>query len=312
MSNAEIKDKNYKKLKRNAQNIILKYLGEKREIDGVYNNNWVFLTTDNKKPYMVKFVPQNEARRLEIENTMYKFITSKTDIPVPEVLTYGQNQHGSYLLREVIEGHSLKEYFKKTRNVENIFYEAGQILAKLHSIEFEDKGIIKPDLSVKKYDIFSKTEYLFFLEKLFVNGVISREKYSLLKKVDINYYFGGRKNVLCHCDYTPNNILVKNNQIVGIIDFEWASSAPFMDDLVSFDLFAELDGFNRQINSYYKGYKLIKEIDKFYFENINFYKFYRLITMLSYQVGVTDERYDYQFYNKMRKRFKDIIANCQF
>ena len=308
MSNMKMTENMYKKLESNASVILKNYTGEKREIRAVQNNNWVFITDDQKEPYMVKFVPEKEAERLEIEKRMYEFIKSNTNIPVPDLLKSGKINYGRYILREVVPGESLKSYLKRRKNVKNILYQAGQILAEMHCIEFENKGLFTPDFSVKKYEIFSKSEYNSFLNKLYKGKLISKREYSLLDRVDVDYYFD-YQNVLCHSDYSPNNILVKEGSIVSIIDMEWACSAPFMDDLASFDLFLELESLSDAIDSYYEGYNSVRQVDKFFFENLDFYKFYRLLTMLSYQVAAEDERFDGKFQNSMKKKFRKILSN---
>jgi len=309
MSNKKIPAKSYQNLKTRAEEILEEILAEKREIKGLQNNNWVFLTVDNKSPYLVKFVPAEEKDRLTIERKVYQFVNDRLDITVPEVLAHGESEYGDYLVREVIEGQSLKEYLTDSNKNDRVFYQAGQFLAKLHQIEFEEKGIFTPDLKVKEYDIFSKVEYNKFLKKLYKHQEISKKEYSLLKQVDVDYYFKRPPYVFCHSDYSPNNILVNDDEVVSIIDMEWACSAPCMDDLASFDLFLELEGFNYGIEEYYKGYNSIKEIDSFFLEHKDFYKFYRLITMLSYQVAAEDERFDNQFLENIKVHFRSLIKN---
>ncbi|MBF8436085.1 aminoglycoside phosphotransferase family protein [Halanaerobiaceae bacterium Z-7014] len=309
MSNKKISAKTYQNLKTRAEEILEENLAEKREVEGLQNNNWVFLTVDNKSPYLVKFVPAEEKERLTIERKVYQFVNDRLDITVPEVLAYGESEYGDYLVREVIEGQSLKDYLTDGKKNDRVLYQAGQLLAKLHQIEFEEKGIFTSDLKVKEYDIFSKVEYNKFLEKLYDHEEITEKEYSLLKQVDVDYYFKRPPYVFCHSDYSPNNILVNDDDVVSIIDMEWACSAPYMDDLASFDLFLELEGFNYGIEEYYKGYNSIKEIDDYYFEHKNFYKFYRLVTMLSYQVAAEDERFDNQFLENMKAKFRSQLTN---
>ena len=301
--------KTYQRLKTKAEEILEENLAEKRVVEGLQNNNWVFLTVDNKTPYLVKFVPEEERDRLKVEKKVYEFIDERLDIPVPEVLDYGEVEYGDFLVREVIEGQSLKDYLINGKKNNKLLYQAGQFLAKLHQIEFEEKGIFTPDLRVKEHEIFSTVEYNKFLKKLFDHGGITKKEYSLLQEVDVDYYFKRPPYVFCHSDYSPNNILVKGDKVVSIIDMEWACSAPYMDDLASFDLFLELEGFNEGVAEYYRGYNSIKEIDDFFLEHKNFYKFYRLITMLSYQVAAKDERFDNQFLENMKARLQNLLRN---
>lgn len=299
-------------IKKIAERILKEKTNQKRSLEEFLNNNYVYITNDGKEPLMIKFIPENDRHRLETEVAMFVFLKKETDLNVPKILDFGEIDLGVYLIREIIKGETLEEYQKKSKNqIEKLYYDAGIILAKLHSIEFNDKGLFNPDLSISKYDIFSMKEYSTFIEKLNKKNFITAEKYSQLKKVDVDYYFLNKKNVLCHSDYTPKNILVEDKKIAGVIDFEWVSSAPFMDDMVTFHLFVELYGYEDKIKNFYEGYKTIKPIEDFYFDNINFYKFYRLITMVSYQLYATDDRFQGNLQNRMKEKLNFYIKEVK-
>lgn len=44
----------------------------------------------------------------------------------------------------------------------------------------------------------------------------------------------GKKQTICHNDFAPWNIIIKNNQVVGIIDFDECAPGNRMDDLAYF------------------------------------------------------------------------------
>lgn len=305
--------KNYSnELKLEGEKILSRYLNEARTGDIVLNNNYVFITNDGKKHYMVKFAPEGERRRLEIEKSMCGFIAQNTDIKMPEILEFGECPYGVYLARELVKGATLESCITSI-GLDNAFYQSGQILAKLHSIHLntKTKGIFNTDLSIKPYPLFSKEEYVGFLDRLCKNDVITMAEYNSLNGIDVDIYFGVGQNVFCHSDYNPRNILVSEGNVVSVIDFEWACCAPPWDDLATFDLFADLQGFSEKIDSFYKGYESIRAIEKGYFVGINFYKFYRLITMLSYQVGSGDQ-FKGDFQDKMHNMLKTILHGMDF
>lgn len=307
MTNKALNDK-YNSLKQKAEIIIKDNTEEDRKLKGILNNNWVFITTDNKKPYMVKFIPKNEQTRLEVEVSLYDYLKSNTDIPVPEIIEYKKESDQDYVLREIVEGQSLDEFLKECKNPKKIFCEAGEILAKIHSIQFDKKGLINPDMTVFEYQIFSQEEYLSLIENLYNKQLITEYEYLKLQEINVDDYYNIKPNVLCHCDFAPGNILVRDEKIVGIIDMEWAGACPFMDDVATFDLFVGFKGFSEYIDDFYNGYNSIKTIPNYYFENIEFYKFYRLITMLSFHVDVEDEKFDMEFYNNMRKELSRLLS----
>lgn len=302
-----MKNSRYEKLKALAHKIIEENLGEKREIQGIENNNWVFTTTDNKKPYMVKFIPEKEETRLDVEIALYEFLGAQGDIKVPKIIKYGKESEERYLLRECIEGQTLDEELKICKEPKKLYSDAGKMLAKIHSIEFEDKGLINAKMKVDKHDLFSQKEYMGLIKTLFEKGVLKEEEFNKLEKINMKNYYDKKPNVLCHCDYGPNNIIAKDGEIVAVIDFEWACACPFMDDIVAFDLFATFDGDSQYLDHFYKGYMEVRAIPDYYFENLDFYKFYRLITMLAYQVKAHDEIFDEDYLKKMRQRLGELL-----
>lgn len=299
----------YLQLKEQAEEILETNLGEKRPVEGILNNNWVFLTNDGKKPYMVKFISEDEKQRLIVEITLYQFIQNKTDVPVPRIIKYEEQPGGAYVLREVIEGQSVAEELKSTKNPERLFFQAGEYLARLHSLEFDCKGIFDSNMQVRDYDVFSSKEYQLILEPLYQAGIVDEIEYHLLQKVDVDSYFDHKPYVLCHSDYALGNLIARDGKIVGIIDLEWAMAAPFMDDVAAFDLFAHIDGYEKYLSHFYEGYQKIRTIPDFFHDDLKFYKFYRLVTMLSYfQVNLTEERSDQEYLQVLRKMLREFLA----
>jgi len=267
----------------------------------------VFITKGQQKNYMVKFVPEPEGARLRVEVGIARMLKEKTDIPIPEVLQYGSWEEYLYLFREVIEGETIIETIKRRDDTEALFYQAGEALAKLHLIGFQEKGILNQNMEVESASIFNREEFMGFVEKLQKYEVLCERDIEVLSNINIAAYFPSGNNVLCHGDYSLNNLIAKENTLAGIIDFEWAMAAPPMDDIASFDVFMELEGMKEKIEAYYKGYQSIQKIEKLYFENINFYKLYRLATMVSYQIAAKDEQFDENRLELMKKMLKERI-----
>lgn len=307
MSNKIMSDENYKKLKQQAEEILETNLGKRRSVEGVLNNNWVFLTNDGDKPYMVKFIPEDEKVRLEVEVALYQFIQQRTDLPVPKIVKYEEQTEGAYLLREVIVGQTAKEELKEVATPERLFAQAGECLARLHSFEFATKGVFDSQMAVQAYDIYSSGEYQLILKPLYEKGLLSEIEYQNLQQIDVDSYFDNPPYVLCHCDYSFNNLIARDGEIVGIIDLEWAAAAPFMDDVAAFDLFAHIDGWETYLSHFYEGYQRFRPIPAFFFTDLKFYKFYRMITMLSYQVNIPEERFEGDFNKTLRNMLREFL-----
>lgn len=311
MSNTLITNERYLKLKSLAEKILECNLGKKREFIEIKNNNWTFITDDNKTPYMVKFVSEEEQTRLKTEIAINEFLKEKIALPMPDIVAHGKEEGEYYLLRNIIAGKSMSEEIEESNNVEDLFYEVGEILAKIHSIEFDTKGIINSEIKIEQYNIFSQEEFNGFLDILINKGIISKEENNYLWNIDVDYYYNKKPYVLCHCDFTPGNIIVNNKKVAAIIDFEFASACPFMDDLAGFELFTYLDGYSKYIESFYKGYSNVRDIPDYYFKNLDFYKFYRLLTTLSYLVNSVDETVNIELKNRLKEELSSYLKKAK-
>ena len=288
------------KLLRLATELIAQHTGQKRPVAGQPTNNWVFRTTDAEAPLLVKFIPANQKRRMETELALSKYISSQAGVPIPRILAQGTKEGQHFLLREVIPGITLRQALSENANPKPLFLQAGETLAQFHSFSFAAKGLFNPDLSIdENVDLFNQAEYEGFLTVLQAKKQLSAKEYNVLRDIRVNDYYDISENVLCHCDYSLDNILVQNCRIVGVLDFEYSCSAPFMDDLAAFDLFASLNGYGKYLDCFYEGYSKFRPISDFYFSGLNFYKFYRLISMLSYQLGA--DRFHGPFLEQMKQ-----------
>ncbi len=288
------------KLLRLATELIAQHTGQKRPVAGQPTNNWVFRTTDAEAPLLVKFIPANQKRRMETELALSKYISSQAGVPIPRILAQGTKEGQHFLLREVIPGITLRQALSENVNPKPLFLQAGETLAQFHSFSFAAKGLFNPDLSIdENVDLFNQAEYEGFLTVLQAKKQLSAKEYYALRDIRVNDYYDISENVLCHCDYSPDNILVQNCRLVGVIDFEFCCSAPFIDDLAAFDLFASLNGYGKYLDCFYEGYSKFRPISDFYFSGLNFYKFYRLISMLSYQLGA--DRFHGPFLEQMKQ-----------
>ncbi len=270
-----------------AQQKLNETLKEERLIKAIYQHNMVFITDDDKAPYLIKFVPIKDMKRLYIERDIAEYLKETTTLVMPKVILIGTFQEYGYLLREMVEGMTLEEALK-TSNYDHpsLIEEAGYHLARLHLKTFDDKGIIDRGLNVIPELIYTQEEFNHFLKIIEQKNLLSIEYIRYLKSLDIDRLFGKGENVLCHADYHLKNIIVSDDGMKSVIDFEWMSSAPPYDDLAMFVLMLELEGYPELIEIFYKGYSSVKTIDKHYYENVELFKVYRLVTMIAYQASL--------------------------
>jgi len=284
----------YNDLERIAKLLLKENLNRSFQVRGEQNNNWVFIT--NGDEYLIKFTTKEEFKRLETEAALTKLIGNSAGVPVPEIIDIGEYDGEYYMIRTLLKGKALGEFLNEEmievlgeEAFNTIIYEVGQALAKLHKVSFTKKGLIHKDLNVVEYNIFSKDEFMSFLNTVYEFKYVTDDQYSYLKNIDIDDTYSG-DFVLCHCDYAPNNILVSSGHLSGIIDYEWASAAPCYDDIASFHVFMKMHDMEQFIEYFYRGYKSVKNIPEKYFDNILIYKLYRVITMLACQLNQSEDR----------------------
>ncbi|KAJ2623017.1 hypothetical protein GGI26_002818, partial [Coemansia sp. RSA 1358] len=124
----------------------------------------------------------------------------------PKPLHYGKSNEHCYIIIQYIDGESLYNIFMKQDSVKQIVEQLKNILHDIHNINPPKDYALKWD-----YDNFYK------------DNIIDNKHTELYKDV-IERLFSTieRRLVFIHRDLWAGNILIKNNKIVGIIDWELA------------------------------------------------------------------------------------------
>ncbi len=146
-------------------------------------------------------------------------------VPVPSYLWVGENLS----LIEYVEG----EHFTPSKQ---LVREAGRVIGRLNQISFERSGEIKPTGEVMAFEGWGSIEkgLRSLLSREAVARYLSEETLSSLEELldqhsSIFESFDHCRN-LVHGDFRPDNILVRDDRIVGVIDWEFAhSGCSFMD-----------------------------------------------------------------------------------
>lgn len=153
----------------------------------------------------------------------------------------------SVCIQEKLEGRSLEvqkvEIKQKPQDFQSITFQAGQILSKIHSIRTLKYGVLNSQ---------GKGEYQSWLDYLLeptdnlaqLKRVLEAEgmdpslpsKYLKLLQKHTQVLLNNRQTLL-HGDFSLKHILVKNDQISGVIDFEWCKSGDPADDLAYWDYY---------------------------------------------------------------------------
>nr|WP_303651815.1 phosphotransferase [Halovenus rubra] len=189
--------------------------------------------------YVLQVSPAGE-RRNELRRglQLYQHLQDSR-IPVPDVVTEQIRDHDSdtYSIVEKLPGESAKDNISPERVLA-----AGRYLARIHDTwTFETTGWIgfeDEDLTVRQFEegtqrrqiVERVRQYSTLLEQ---NGLepAGKRVANLVDplKEDLP---GGGSPVLCHNDYSPDNILYRDNEITGILDFDRAIAGHGRRDLV--------------------------------------------------------------------------------
>jgi dihydrodipicolinate synthase/N-acetylneuraminate lyase len=220
-------------------------------------------------------------------------------IPVGSLLYYDETKEKipyNFSIQEYIHGKSSDEILGESMNLSktkflNLFNDVGDILGKLHSIEFNSFQETLYDIGKEKtanwIDIFKKQLNLEIQE-------LRRNKFDIDK--DLSTYFkefeslmmNDQTPVLIHNDFQLTNIIAKEGSgkinINGIIDFDDWSIGVKAQDFVKLHFFTFNVIKNPDIlNSFLRGYKNHHIIEPDFNNQIELYTAFWLIRMLNYE-----------------------------
>ncbi|MBL4937762.1 aminoglycoside phosphotransferase family protein [Clostridium sp. YIM B02515] len=201
--------------------------------DGMSTSN--YMVEANNKKYLLKVYPKNNDHS-DIEIAAYKH--AHYIIKVPEILHFDNSKtiiDNTYAIFQYIDGLTLREYVAKNRGfTNNIAYKIGSMLALLHRKEYDCTALLDDDLCIKKQVTQFENQYEFFLAGMPGKHLNEKLKRDLEHFIDDNRHLIERiskKNVFCHGDFIPSNILIDVHDTPWFIDFEYCFSAPCYYDI---------------------------------------------------------------------------------
>jgi len=259
--------------------IIYEVMGEEPKISK--SKNTFFFTRKNGVVCGLKIAQKEETQLIDTEASLYRFINRETSLPAPEVLGKGRWGTLSYLIYSTFSGPTLQDLLESGESWEDVLFSAGQLLGVLHSIELHQQGLLKPDLGIRKIRLFPQQEYQKTLGDLAETRIIPDRLLPDLLRVDLDFFFGDKSNVLCHGNYTPGNLFADKDRIRGIVGWEKARAAPPFLDLADFILELKIPNENISPTPFYEGYSRFKPLPSIYLEHEEFYKYYTLLFSLA-------------------------------
>lgn len=187
---------------------------------------------------VLRIYPQNDSichKELAVQKRLQNII------PIPEVYYLSTDKETidfSYAIIEYFDGVTLDRYIEQQQQFPTaLAEEIGEILGHLHSIEFPKEGILNCELHLEAGLPPILTWYDYFLHDLAgqrlgkelcnrIAKIVKSSEKQLLQMTD--------KFVFTHADFRPENIMIKDSKLQGILDWEFALSAPRYFDIGQF------------------------------------------------------------------------------
>jgi|GEM_PF-5354005 len=252
---------------------------------------------DSGKELIVSWIADEEkVEDFKIEADVIELVNEKTDIAVPEFITenFSDKELPPYYLMEKIDGYNPDDRFKymPEKVKKNLLKEAGRILGNLHdetgfesvgNFYYTEKGLKLREKKVWSNALFdSMGHHLTGLENTFFEPVIKEaentfEKHKhLVDEVEF-------EPVLVHEDFRPGNLIVKDNKIEAVIDWERALVGHNEYDLFKAERdFIDLKFRTENNREKYRGYLLdgyreVRELKDGWKQRREFYRFIHII-----------------------------------
>lgn len=248
----------------------------------------VYLIEDNGNRVVLKVAPENNVGIITADKNTFNYevqmlkLMEKVDIPTPRVLYYDDSCSlcsTSYFFMTYLEGIN---YFEKNDTISDedkkrIEYKLGRICKKITSLK-ADKFHIPSNPNKTFKDNYDFILYLFELlfEDASRNGLDITSTISNIKEILESRKKELTSNIqisLSHIDLWDGNILVKNGNITGVVDF---SDLYCCDELMTF-YFHTIDGIDKK--EFLRGYGK-EELTHDEKIRIEIYRMYILLKMI--------------------------------
>jgi aminoglycoside phosphotransferase (APT) family kinase protein len=149
-------------------------------------------------------------------------------VPVPRVLHLGERDGQVFALLEWMEGARLELELDDAARRETLGRAAGEALARIHSVTFDDAGLLDGDLDVAVPVLVDRAWLQHFLRVSLIEGggvrFVPRDLAEAVLAFAARHgdaRWGGAY-CLAHCDYNGSNILVRNGRVSAVLDWEFA------------------------------------------------------------------------------------------
>lgn len=238
---------------------------------GLTHQTFVFSSGGKDLVVQVCDDDRDKERALRRKAKVYE-LAEEFDVKIPKLVKAPNSFSHSgeeriYFVVEEAEGKTLDRGFD-----ESLITEIGKALASIHEMdEFDRAGWLIPveegfeilDFEEDSHDKWIISEFQEDIEILHENGFedVADALNSFLEEYrdQLGFEF---EPVLCHNDYSPDNILSKDGEITGVIDFDYVFSSDPRRDLVKAANSFAVEGMDHR-EDIYEIYLEARELENF-------------------------------------------------
>lgn len=276
----------------------------KRVNEGCRTSNYIVKCKNNIQ-YLLKITNTNE-QILKSEINLIELV--KNVIPVQKIYKVSKDKEIQYTIYEYIDGETISSYVNKGNMLtDSIIKSVAVSLGKLHNIKFNEVGFFNENLDIHKKGIPILDYY-----KLCINDIVEerlgKERIENIFKIINNNIEElmklDKEPRLVHGDFQGTNILIKNNLVNGIIDWEFSMSGHPIADIGQFFRYDEYFNDNL-INIFKDEYNKVSE----YKLSENWYKIGKIRDLINLIKLIDTEQYMPNKHKKIKQIIDKIIRN---
>lgn len=291
--------------KQDVQGMLAKAYKKKDVLDikecrgGFSNDVYEIICPPSGTNLIVKIYDNNYPWRMEKELYVYNLLCEHTQLPVPEVLGYDLSQKVvplNYLILSKLKGQMLSDVKEdlKSKELQNLYIQLGEVLKKIHSITFDVFGYIVTEI-VDSYPTNAEYMHSMFEKNLkqYIeisgNSTIADKIYTFINKNQklLNYC---PKACLCHNDYHESNFMVlkegKEWKVSGIIDVENALAGDPLLDIAKL-FYYSVKGNDYKAAGFMKGYGNLSDAFE---ERLQIYQLYQALELWNWFASQGQEK----------------------
>jgi len=259
----------------NANLLFSKYLNKNctsiSVVDFGYNNRSYIVLCDDGEEYVLRLCGKHWERYKTVsEVNSLRFIKENTTLPVPIIYHYDSSKEEigfEYLIMEKMPGRLMYHEWDNfsLEEKEELVKDIARYVIELRSIRFdkiggfdEEPGRVGKGVEENSGPFNSEADFIKFTLAKKINTIENNDKYVPQRKflpqlntifenlLDYTLFEHNTSFYMTHYDWDSRNILVENNKVSAILDWEFAGSYPFhVEYKNSFDFAKDLSDSER-------------------------------------------------------------------